>query len=63
MAAETFLERIVAATQADLAERMARLPLAELQSRAAAAAAPRDFAGAPARRRYLWHRGRRGGHV
>jgi indole-3-glycerol phosphate synthase/phosphoribosylanthranilate isomerase len=46
MAAETFLERIVAATQADLAERMARLPLAELQSRAAAAAAPRDFAGA-----------------
>ncbi|HZC79178.1 MAG TPA: indole-3-glycerol phosphate synthase TrpC [Ktedonobacterales bacterium] len=46
MAAETFLERIVAATQADLAERMARLPLAELQSRAAVASAPRDFAGA-----------------
>src|SRR5260221_4214119 len=46
MAAETFLERIVAATRADLAERMARLPLAELRARAAAAPAPRDFAAA-----------------
>jgi len=46
MAAETFLERIVAATRADLAEHMARLPLMELRARAAAAPAPRDFAAA-----------------
>jgi indole-3-glycerol phosphate synthase / phosphoribosylanthranilate isomerase len=46
MAAETFLERIVAATRADLAERMARLPLAELRARAAVAPAPRDFTAA-----------------
>lgn len=54
--AETFLERIVAATRAALAERQARVPLDELRARAASASAPRDFAaalrprpGAPAR--------------
>ncbi|WIG61637.1 MAG: Indole-3-glycerol phosphate synthase [Ktedonobacterales bacterium] len=41
--AETFLERIVAATQRDLAERQARVPLDELRARAAAAPAPRPF--------------------
>ena len=43
---ETFLERIVAATRANLAERQARLPLAAVRERAAAAIAPRDFASA-----------------
>ncbi|HST86895.1 MAG TPA: indole-3-glycerol phosphate synthase TrpC [Ktedonobacterales bacterium] len=54
--AETFLERIVAATRAELTERQARVPLDELRTRAATAPAPRDFAaalrpeaGAPAR--------------
>src|SRR5690348_12294986 len=54
--AETFLERIVAATRAELAERQARIPLDELRARAASAPMPRDFAaalrptpGAPAR--------------
>ncbi len=53
---ETFLERIVAATRAELAERQARVSLEEMRARAAEAPAPRDFAaalcplpGAPAR--------------
>src|SRR5579872_2466906 len=53
---ETFLERIVAATRDELAERTARVPLDELRTQAAAAPAPRDFAvalrtapGGPAR--------------
>src|SRR5690348_14812958 len=44
--AETFLERIAAATRAELAERQARVPLDELRARAANAPAPRDFAAA-----------------
>ena len=43
---ETFLERIVAATQHDLAERRTRLSLAEVRARAASAPPPRDFAAA-----------------
>jgi indole-3-glycerol phosphate synthase/phosphoribosylanthranilate isomerase len=43
---ETILDRIVAATRADLAERQARVPLDELRERAASAPAPRDFAAA-----------------
>jgi indole-3-glycerol phosphate synthase/phosphoribosylanthranilate isomerase/anthranilate synthase/indole-3-glycerol phosphate synthase/phosphoribosylanthranilate isomerase len=43
---ETFLERIVASTRAELAERKARVPLDEMRARAAEAPAPRDFAGA-----------------
>ena len=42
----TFLERIVAATRATLAERQARLPLAELRALTADAPAPRPFAEA-----------------
>jgi len=44
--AETFLERIVAATREELAARMARTPLAELRGRAADAPAPRAFVAA-----------------
>ncbi len=54
--AETFLERIVAATREELAARQAQTPLAELRAQAAGAPTPRDFAaalqapvGAPAR--------------
>ncbi|HEX6819445.1 MAG TPA: indole-3-glycerol phosphate synthase TrpC [Ktedonobacterales bacterium] len=43
---DTILDRIVAATRADLAERHARIPLDELRERAAAAPAPRRFATA-----------------
>ena len=43
---ETFLERIVAATRDELAERRERVPLDELRARAAAAPAPRPFAKA-----------------
>jgi indole-3-glycerol phosphate synthase/phosphoribosylanthranilate isomerase len=53
---ESFLERIVAATRQELAERQARIPLEEMRARAAAATAPRPFAvalrpdpGGPAR--------------
>lgn len=42
----TFLERIVATTSADLAERRASVPLEAVRERAAAAPAPRDFAAA-----------------
>ena len=45
-APETFLERIVAATRAELAERQARTPLETLRAQAATAPAPRDFAAA-----------------
>ena len=41
-----FLERIVAATRAELAERQARTPLETLRAQAATAPAPRDFAAA-----------------
>ncbi len=41
--AETFLERIVAATHAELAERQARIPLDVMRARATAAPAPRPF--------------------
>src|SRR5690242_13178798 len=44
--AETFLERIVAATRAELAARQARIPLDVLRARDATASAPRDFAAA-----------------
>ena len=44
--AETFLERIAAATRAELAERQARAPLDELRERVASAPPPRDFAAA-----------------
>jgi len=54
--AETFLERIVAATREELAARQAQAPLAELRAQVSDAPAPRDFAaalrppvGAPAR--------------
>ena len=43
---ETFLERIVAATRAELAERKARVPLENVRARAAEASAPRPFAAA-----------------
>jgi len=43
---ETFLERIVAATRDELAERRARVPLAEMRASAAAAPAPRPFVAA-----------------
>ncbi|HEX8997243.1 MAG TPA: indole-3-glycerol phosphate synthase TrpC [Ktedonobacterales bacterium] len=43
---ETFLERIVASTRAELAERRARVPLEQLRAQAAEAPTPRDFAGA-----------------
>ena len=43
---ETFLERIVAATREELAERTARVPLDELRARTATAPAPRPFAEA-----------------
>ena len=43
---ETFLERIVASTRAELAERVASVPLEAMRARAAAAPAPRDFAAA-----------------
>lgn len=43
---ETFLERIVAATRADLAERQARVPLDELRARIEEAPAPQSFAAA-----------------
>ncbi|HEY7984812.1 MAG TPA: indole-3-glycerol phosphate synthase TrpC [Ktedonobacterales bacterium] len=43
---QTFLERIVAATMADLVARQAALPLAEVRARALAAAPPRPFAAA-----------------
>ena len=43
---ETFLERIVASTRTELAERQARVPLEEMRAHAAAAPAPRDFAAA-----------------
>jgi indole-3-glycerol phosphate synthase / phosphoribosylanthranilate isomerase len=43
---ESFLERIVAATRDELAERTARVPLDELRARAASAPAPRAFATA-----------------
>ena len=43
---ETFLERIVASTRAELAERMARVTLEEMSARAADAPTPRDFARA-----------------
>jgi len=43
---ETFLDRIVVATRADLAERKARVSLDELRERAASAPIPRDFAAA-----------------
>lgn len=48
---ETFLERIVAATRQELAERTARVPLEEMRERAVAAPVPRPFAAAlrPAR--------------
>jgi indole-3-glycerol phosphate synthase/phosphoribosylanthranilate isomerase len=46
MSSETFLERIVAATRADLAERQARVPLEDLRSQAADAPPPRSFAAA-----------------
>lgn len=53
---ETFLERIIAATREELEARQARVPLAEMQARAAEAPTPRPFAaalrpqpGAPAR--------------
>ena len=45
-APETFLERIIAATRAELAERQARVPLEALREQAATAPAPRDFAAA-----------------
>lgn len=45
-ASETFLERIVAATRAELAERQTRISLEALRARAAEAPAPRDFVGA-----------------
>jgi indole-3-glycerol phosphate synthase/phosphoribosylanthranilate isomerase len=44
--AETFLERIVAATRHEVAERKAQITLDELRARAAEAPAPRDFAQA-----------------
>lgn len=44
--AETFLERIVAATRADLVVRQAQVPLADLRARATEAPAPRPFAEA-----------------
>jgi indole-3-glycerol phosphate synthase/phosphoribosylanthranilate isomerase len=44
--AETILERIVAATRADLAERQVHTPLDVLRQRAAVAPAPRPFAEA-----------------
>jgi indole-3-glycerol phosphate synthase/phosphoribosylanthranilate isomerase len=44
--AETFLERIVAATRQELAERQAHIPLDELRTRASTAPAPRPFAAA-----------------
>src|SRR5260221_3085400 len=54
--ADTFLERIVALTRLDLAERMARVPLADVRDQALVAAPPRATAralrparGAPAR--------------
>lgn len=43
---ETFLERIVAATRDELAERKARVPLDEMRACAASAPSPRDFAAA-----------------
>ncbi len=43
---ETFLERIIASTRADLAERQARVPLEQMRQQAAAAPAPRDLAAA-----------------
>ncbi|MGH2501595.1 MAG: indole-3-glycerol phosphate synthase TrpC, partial [Ktedonobacterales bacterium] len=45
-APETFLERIVASTRADLAERQARIPLEQMREQAMAAPAPRGFAAA-----------------
>ncbi|HEY7850913.1 MAG TPA: hypothetical protein VIC27_12660, partial [Ktedonobacterales bacterium] len=42
----SFLERIVAATRAELAERQARVSLEAMRARAAQAPAPRDFAAA-----------------
>jgi len=45
-APETFLERIIASTRSELAERKARVPLEALREQAAAAPAPRDFAAA-----------------
>jgi indole-3-glycerol phosphate synthase / phosphoribosylanthranilate isomerase len=44
--ADTFLDRIVAATRAELGERRARIPLDELRARAGDAPAPRAFAEA-----------------
>jgi indole-3-glycerol phosphate synthase/phosphoribosylanthranilate isomerase len=44
--AETFLERIVAATREELAARQAEVLLEEMRARAAAAPPPRDFASA-----------------
>ena len=41
---ENILDRIVAATRTDLAERKARVPLEELRAQAALAPAPRPFA-------------------
>lgn len=43
---ETFLERIVASTRLELAERQARVSLEAMRERAAEAPAPRDFAAA-----------------
>src|SRR5262249_6154250 len=43
---ETFLDRIVATTREELADRKARVPLDELRARAADAPAPRPFAEA-----------------
>lgn len=43
---ETFLERIVASTRMELAERAERVPLEQMRVRADEASAPRDFAGA-----------------
>ena len=43
---ESFLDQIVAATRADLAERQARVPLEELRAQVALAPAPRPFAEA-----------------
>lgn len=42
----TFLERIVASTRDELAQRQARVPLDAMRARAAAAPAPRDFSAA-----------------
>jgi len=43
---ETFLDRIIAATREELADRKARVPLDELRARAADVTAPRPFAKA-----------------